>query len=141
MTQESKPRHPIRPIIHFFDKLEDKIRAWLSRRPITYSLIGGVAIVLFWRGIWMFADEVGLSSVASIVVSVAVMLLTGLFVSFFVGDRIVLSGLRHDKKLIEKTEEELKSESDTIADVRSELRQIEKKLEHLDEDNHPHSSS
>lgn len=121
---------------HFFDKLEDHIRAHLSRRPILYSLIGGVAIVLFWRGVWMLADEIGLSSISSIIISVVIMLSTGLFVSFFVGDRIVLSGLRREKKLIEKTEEELRVEGSELSEVKTDLRKIEKKLEDLEGGQH-----
>lgn len=125
--------------LHFFDKLEDKVRARLSRRPIIYGLIGGVAIVLFWRGVWMLADEIGLSSVSSILISVVIMLMTGLFVSFFVGDRIVLSGLRKEKKLIEKTEEELKAEESELTQVRKELHKIEQKLESFDDNHGPAS--
>src|SRR3989338_3607214 len=116
---------------HFFDRLEDRVRARLSRRPILYSLIGGVAIVLFWRGVWMLADEIGLSSISSIIISVVIMLMTGLFVSFFVGDRIVLSGLKREKKLIEKTEEEVQAEAAELTQVKKELHKIEGQLEAL----------
>src|SRR3989338_11344939 len=120
----------------FFDHLEDHVRARLSHHPILYSLVGGVAIVLFWRGVWMLADEIGLSSISSIIISVVIMLITGLFVSFFVGDRIVLSGLRREKKVIDKTEEELKAESVTLVEVKDELKKIEKEIEHLDGNHH-----
>ncbi|OHA18415.1 MAG: hypothetical protein A2664_00525 [Candidatus Taylorbacteria bacterium RIFCSPHIGHO2_01_FULL_46_22b] len=124
----------------FFDHLEDHVRARLSHHPILYSLVGGVAIVLFWRGVWMLADEIGLSSISSIIISVVIMLITGLFVSFFVGDRIVLSGIRQEKKVIEKTEEEIKSESVAISEVREELKLIEKGIEKLEKiERHNHS--
>ena len=42
----------IRKIVTFFDKLEDKIRIRLSHKPILYSIIGGIGIVLFWKGVW-----------------------------------------------------------------------------------------
>lgn len=113
---------------HFFDKLEDRVRASLSRRPIIYSMIGGVAVVLFWRGIWMLADEIGLSSINSLIISVTIMLMTGLFVSFFVGDQILISGLKKDKKMFEKTEEEIKEESSTLTQVKDELKKIEKEI-------------
>ena len=35
----------------FFDRLEDKIRARLSRAPILYALIGAVGIILMWKGV------------------------------------------------------------------------------------------
>src|SRR3990167_5669632 len=138
MSEEKKG--PIKRTIHFFDRLEDHVRARLSRKPILYSLIGGVAIVLFWRGVWMLADEIGLSSISSIIISIVIMLMTGLFVSFFVGDRIVLSGIRQEKKVIEKTEEEIKSESVAISEVREELKLIEKGIEKLEKiERHNHS--
>jgi hypothetical protein len=39
-----------RNILAFFDKLEDKTRAKLSRVPLLYAFLGGIGIVLFWRG-------------------------------------------------------------------------------------------
>ena len=86
----------------------------------------------------MLADEIGLSSISSIFISVVIMLATGLFVSFFVGDRIVLSGLRREKKVIDKTEEELRAESVTLTEVKDELRKIEEDIAHLDEEHHTH---
>ena len=46
----------IAKISRFFDKLEDRVRSWLSHQPILYALIGGIGIVLFWRGVWHTAD-------------------------------------------------------------------------------------
>src|SRR3990167_3833380 len=43
-------------LIKFFDKLEDKTRYRLSKLPILYAIIGGIGIVLFWRGVWHTAD-------------------------------------------------------------------------------------
>lgn len=129
--------------IRFFDRFEDHVREGLSRKPILYSLIGGVAVVLFWRGVWMTADQVPfLTGPVSILISLVILLASGLFVSFFVGDQILISGLKKDKKLIEKTEEEIKEESSTLSEVKDELKKIEKDLVHLEEqekDHHSHS--
>ena len=46
----------MKSIIKFFDKIEDKIRGKLSHYPIFYAFIGGVGIVIFWRGVWHTAD-------------------------------------------------------------------------------------
>lgn len=110
-------------MVRFFDKLEDYVRTRLSRRPILYAFVGGVGVVLFWRGVWMMADEMGLSSLGSVVVSLLILLLTGLFVSFFVGDSIIISGLKRDKKLIEKTEAEVDAELDAFKHMKEELDQ------------------
>lgn len=95
-------------IINWFDKFEDKIRARLSKHPILYALIGGTSIVLFWRGVWHLADRISFTSgpngeLFSLGLSVVVMLATGTFVSFFITNRVLLSGLLHEKKLAEKT--------------------------------------
>lgn len=119
----------MKKILNFFDKLEDKIRATLSKRPIIYAFIGGTAIVLFWRGVWMVADSFEfLNGPVSILVSVVILLATGLFVSFFVGDVIIISGIKREKKLDEKVASEVKTELDVLNDIEKRLDTIEKEL-------------
>ena len=121
-------------ILSFFDKLEDNIRAAFSRRPIIYAFVGGTAIVLFWRGVWMVADTIPfLTGPVSILVSVAILLAMGLFVSFFIGDNIIISGLKKEKKLDEKVASEVKTELDILNDIQEQLNEIEKELKALKE--------
>lgn len=115
-------------ILRFFDKLEDHVRGALSHYPIAYSIIGGTGIILFWRGIWMLADEAGLGSIESLVISITILLMTGLFVSFFVGDSIMLSGLSREKRLMDKTEEEVAYELGRLARMEKRLIKIEHEL-------------
>lgn len=124
----------------FFDKLEDKVRGKLSHVPIIYGIIGGVAIVMFWRGIWHSADLLEQSGApwaflfnapVSTVLSASVLLLSGLFVSFFIGDRIILSGLMHEKKIEEKTESEVRAEGIVLQDIHRKLERIEKDIEEI----------
>lgn len=119
-------------IIKFFDKFEDGVRASLSRHPIPYALLGSVSIVLFWRGVWMIADELPfMTGPVSLAFSLIILLASGLFVSFFIGDRIILSGLRQEKKLAEKTEEEVKREGDVMKEIKGRLDNIERGVEEL----------
>ena len=119
-------------LVKFFDKLEDKIRAALSRRPIIYTLIGGVAIVLFWRGVWLVADSIPfMTGPVSLVLSIIILLLTGLFVSFFIGEEIIISGLKKERKLFEKAEFEIKTETDRFAELKGKLAKIEKDIASL----------
>ena len=74
----------------------------------------------------MFADEIELSSISSFIASMVILLSTGLFVSFFVGDSIILTGLRREKKLIEKSEGELAQESEDIARLTKKIDNLEK---------------
>lgn len=119
-------------IIYFFDKLEDSIRGSLSRRPVLYTAIGSVAIVLFWRGVWMTADLFPfLTGPVSIILSVAVLLATGLFVSFFVGDAVIISGMKKEKKIMEKTESEIKSEEIALREIKRDLEEMKTLLREL----------
>ena len=128
-------------VYRFFDKLEDKVRARLSRHPIVYSLIGGVAIVLFWRGVWITADEFAfMTGPVSIAISIGLLLLTGLFASFFVGDQIILSGLKQEKKITDKTETEVQAEMTTLTEVKEELQKIENVLEEIKSETAAHAS-
>lgn len=127
-------------MVKFFDRLEDFVREHLSRFPITYSIIGGIAVVLFWRAVWETADMLSRqdSQLAFIfyppvqmVLSISVLLVTGLMVSTFIGDRIILSGLRHEKKMEEKTKELVKEEVITLKHLRDEIRELKKQVEDL----------
>ncbi|PIY59737.1 hypothetical protein COY96_00190 [Candidatus Wolfebacteria bacterium CG_4_10_14_0_8_um_filter_37_11] len=122
-------------IINFFDKLEDKVRSKLSHYPIIYALIGGVGIVLFWRGVWYIADDMSLGSWASIIISIILLLMTGLFVSFFISHYIIFSGLKQEKKIEEKEEDEIRAELDlqwaqmkVLLEIKERIKNIEEKI-------------
>ncbi len=117
-------------IVRWFDKLEDRVRGRLSHYPIIYALIGGVGIVLFWKGVWETAELFPvLFGLGSVLLGTVIMLMTGLLVSFFIGDSIILSGIAREKKLVEKTEEEVLEEYATLADVLEALEHMNKKME------------
>ena len=120
----------MKDIVHFFDRLEDKTRISLSHRPILYAIIGGIGIVLFWKGVWETASLFPfLNDVGSILLGLLILLMTGFLVSFFIGDSIMLSGFKHEKKLAEKTEEEVRAEKDTSQEILDRLDSIERELE------------
>ena len=123
----------IKIIIKFFDKLEDKVRGRLSHYPIIYASFGGIGIVLFWRGVWHLADDIGLGSWGSILISLIILLMTGLFVSFFIGHYIIFSGLKQEKKIEEKEEEEIKEDLDLQHAQMYALFEIKKRLEKIEE--------
>ena len=121
-------------VISFFDKLEDKIRISLSHYPIPYAFLGGIGVVLFWRGVWETADLFPwFSGPVSILVGLVILLLTGLLVSVFIGDSIIMSGFNREKKLAEKTESEVRSEKNTMQYVVTELQTIDDDVKKLEE--------
>jgi hypothetical protein len=48
----------------------------------------------------------------------AILLATGLFVSYFIGDAILLSGVKSQKKLADKTEKEVKEEEVSLNEIK-----------------------
>mgnify|MGYP001599588976 CR=1 FL=1 len=124
----------VRKIVRFFDKLEDRVRGKLSHYPILYAFIGGAGVVLFWRGVWHLADEMNIDSVVSIIIGSIILLLTGIFVSAFVGNRLIISGLIGEKKLEEREESEIETEEAQLINLQITLNRIEKKLNHLEKE-------
>jgi hypothetical protein len=138
-------------LLRFFDKFEDAVRGALSHWPIVYGFFGGVGIVLFWRGVWHTADFVSALLIArnggnatidfamlpdgpvSLLLGSIILLSTGLFVSNFIGNEIIISGLRGEKKLTEKTEVEVRTETGAIAEIQDELKDIRDALKDIKE--------
>jgi len=102
--------------------------------------------VLFWRGVWHIADYFSLvfmtresgsatidmaalwDGLLSFGIGSVLLLLTGLFVSSFIGNEIIISGLKGEKKVAEKTEEEVETETTLVKDLRKEVREIKDRL-------------
>ena len=124
----------MKKIEEFFNKLENKIRSKLSHYPILYAFIGGVGIVLFWRGVWHIADDISMSSGISLVLGTVILLMTGIFVAEFIGNKLIISGLVGEKKLTEKEESEIETEESQLRNLQNTLNKLEKKLEHIDEE-------
>jgi hypothetical protein len=114
------------------DKIEEKIRRALSRYPLLYAFIGGTGVTLFWRGIWHGADELDLGSGASLILGTLILVATGLFVSEFIGNRLIISGLIGEEKITEKEEGEIETEATQLKNLQATLGRLEKKLEHMD---------
>ena len=123
-------------VYNFFDKLEDKVRGHLSKYSLTYGIIGGIAIVLFWRGVWHLADQLGLPALASFLIGLIALLMTGLLTASFIGDHIIISGLRQEKKVVDMEQGEIKTERDILKEVRREVERIEKEVLDLEKEVH-----
>ena len=115
-------------VYKFFDKLEDKVRGKLTHYPIFYAIIGSIATVSIWRGIWEVSDLWGIPGWVSAVGGVLLATLTGLFVSFFIGENIIISGLNKEKRTDEKTEEEIHKERTSLEAMRNDIKEIKEIL-------------
>lgn len=134
------------------DKVEDKVRRKLSHYPILYAFVGGTGIIIFWRGIWHTADFImehyfsfgnSISSTSSaslvwwdgllsVLVGATLLLLVGLWVPSFIGNEIIISGLKGEKKAVEKTEQEVREEAVVDAKTAVQVEEINKRLENIE---------
>ena len=119
-------------IVKFLDKIEKKIRGKLSHHPFLYALIGGVGVVLFWRGVWHMADDLSVASGVSFVLGTMILLITGVFVSEFIGKQLIIAGLIGEKKLTEKEEAEIETEESQLKNLKNTLTRLEEKLDHME---------
>lgn len=135
-------------IFRFGDKLEDRVRGKLSHFPISYAFLGGAGVIIFWRGIWHSVDHLmamltyeNASAItgypwwdgpASILLGMSMLLLIGLFVSSFIGNEILISGMNGEKKVAEKTEQEIREDKEVDLKLMREMKEIEKRMESLE---------
>lgn len=115
-------------IYDYFDILEDKVRAKLTHFPLIYALIGSITIVSIWRGIWEVSDQLGIPGWTSVVGGIAIAMLCGLFVSFFIGENIIISGINQEKRIDEKTEKEIKEEDNILREIQRDVREVKEIL-------------
>lgn len=119
---------------YYFNKLEIKVRSKLSRHPTLYAFVGSVGIVLIWRGIWHLADDINMPSWVSLVLGIAIAVISGLFVSFFVGERIIISGMKREKRIDQKTEKEIIKEEGLLKEIEKDIDVIKKEVDEIKEE-------
>lgn len=132
-------------------KLLTKIHIFLSHHSVLYATVAGIGIVLFWRGVWHSVDVVhykiehlfsdGSSTLQyvwwdgpfSFVVGVLILWFTRAYVSSFIGNELILSGLRNEEKVVKDAEGEIHTELRAITDIKEDLEAISENLEELEE--------
>ena len=69
----------------------------------------------------------------SIIIGMVLLLSTGLMVSTFIGNEIIISGLKKEKKIAEKTEDEVEEEMEKMDSIKNKLREISVRLLEIEE--------
>jgi hypothetical protein len=118
----------------FFDRLEIRVRGKLSHYPVLYAFVGGIGVVLFWRGVWHTADDLNLSSVLSLMIGFFILVTIGVFVYEFIGNKLIIAGLIGEKKLTRTEEGEIETEETELKSLQNTLSRVEKKLEEIEEE-------
>lgn len=132
--------------------LATRIRMWLSHRPVLYAFLGGIGVVLFWRGVWLTMDalthyvsatydvysSIELSQLLwwdgplSLVIGSSILFFVGAFVSSLIGNELIISGLRSEKNLTAKEGKAIHSEAIDIHGIQQILSDVTTKLDTLE---------
>ena len=132
-------------------KAINRFHIFLSHHSFLYATIVGIGIVLFWRGVWhtvdtlhLYVDHYHMGSTISMtghpwwdgpvsfIVGSLILFVTRAFVSSFIGNELILSGLRIEKKIAKHTESDIESEVYTISDIKHTMNTISRKIEDLE---------
>jgi hypothetical protein len=62
--------------------------------------------------------------------------MTGAFVSGLIGNRLILTGIRGEKKLTEMTRDEIETEESQIKSIKNTLLKVEERLGEIEKDVH-----
>ncbi len=116
---------------YFLNCIGSKFRHQLSHFPLVYAFLGSIGVVLIWRGIWHIADNMKMSGLSSLSWGIFISITTGLFVSFFVGDKIIITGIKEEKRIDEKTEDEIKNEEISLTEIKRDLKEIKEDIEEI----------
>lgn len=77
----------------------------------------------------MMADDLWfMTGPISTLLGLLILMVIGLLVSVFVGDSIIISGLKKEQKSFEKARLQIEAESKNIADIETEVRRIRRKI-------------
>ena len=121
-------------ILKFIDVIVNFTKEKLGRFPISYAFIVGIGVVLFWRGVWHTADSLSLSGFVSLVLGFLILLFTGVFISEFIGNKLIISGLLGEKRIEKKEEGEIETEEVQLRNLQNTLNRVESKLGKLEDE-------
>ena len=139
----------------FLKNIGKKLQRALRRHPLIYAFVGGVGIVLFWRGIWYLTDffvfvllvprnqaspidwSGGVDGGVSLILGVVLLLSTGLFVSEFLSGQVLMADVKEEEKLTKEAERGIKKESSELPSIEEGLRHIEEEIKEIEKQIHP----
>jgi len=118
---------------NIFLQIEERARSYFERFPFVHAFLGGVGVVLFWRGTWELVDQMRIDPVVSIIIGSLLLGSIGLFIHTFVGNAIIIKNVEKDKQMTKKAEHEIavveqdvKKEEITLTQLADKIEQLEK---------------
>ncbi len=120
-------------VTNIFLKIEERARTYFERVPFLHAFLGGVGVVLFWRGVWEIADRMRIDPIVSIIVGSLLLGSIGLFLHTFVGNAIIIKNVEKDKRMTTKAEHEIASVEKDVKREEVTLGQLSAKIDRLEQ--------
>lgn len=120
-------------VTNIFLRIEERARTYFERVPFLHAFLGGVGVVLFWRGVWEIADRIHIDPVVSIVVGSLLLGAIGLFLHTFVGNAIIIKNVEKDKRMTTRAEHEIAVVEKDIKQEGATLDQLSAKIDRLEQ--------
>lgn len=113
--------------------MEDQARMFFERMPFAQAFLAGIGVIIFWRGIWEWLDQMEVSPFASVLIGTLILGCVGVFVQTFIGNTIIIREVKQEekseKKVLKKIEGEEGVEVVTLAALSNKIDSVIKKLE------------
>jgi len=120
-------------VTNIFLRIEERARTYFERVPFLHAFLGGVGVVLFWRGVWELADRIHIDPIVSIVVGSLLLGAIGLFLHTFVGNAIIIKNVEKDKRMTTRAEHEIAAVEKDIKREGATLDQLSAKIDRLEQ--------
>jgi hypothetical protein len=120
-------------VTNIFLRIEERARTYFERVPFLHAFLGGVGVVLFWRGVWEVADRIQIDPIVSIVVGSLLLGAIGLFLHTFVGNAIIIKNVEKDKRMTTRAEHEIAAVEKDIKQEGATIDQLSAKIDQLEQ--------
>jgi hypothetical protein len=112
---------------------EASARKFFEQYPFLQALLAGIGVIIFWRGIWEWLDDINVSPFSSIIIGAVILLGVGAFLQTFIGNTIIIKNVeqeeRSEKKVLKEISIEEKTEEVTLSELSKKIDTLISKLE------------
>lgn len=112
--------------------IEEHARNFFGRIPFIQAFLAGVGVIIFWRGIWEWLDNVEVSPLASVVIGTLILGGVGVFLQTFIGNTIIIKSVKKEEAQEKKVLKEIEGEG-AIEEIT--LSALSRKIDFLIEQN------
>ncbi|MBP6884929.1 MAG: hypothetical protein KBC17_03890 [Candidatus Pacebacteria bacterium] len=91
-------------------RFESYARKFFEQYPFLQALLAGIGVIIFWRGIWEWLDDINVSPFSSIIIGAIILFGVGAFLQTFIGNTIIIKNVEQEEKIEKKVLKDIVSE-------------------------------